>query len=240
MTAQRVRQQSAKGAVIDGPGSGRAAVIAFQQAHIGGQYTRPHRLLGQQANKLLTVNVLQLSVVVLRRQLLVNLVIEAVHREMVSRDVAGITLVFAVQPQVLGVGGVPRGVAVQTRSHELQVFDFLRLQHRAVEDVGQQTAVVVLEQRQVRQQGAVFEYGLGNTHFGGQATFGVLIFGTTRIAAGRRQQAAVTVGRAGVQLDPQHAQRIEAKADGAFGVARLQVEEKALRRLVALGSALRA
>ncbi len=51
---------------------------------------------------------------------------------------------------------------------------------------------------------------------------------------GGQQAGAGAVG-AGIKLDPEHAQGIHAKADGAVGVARLQVEHEALGPFVALG-----
>ena len=175
---------------------------------------------------------------VLRGQALVDLVVQAVHGEVIGSDVAAIALVLAVKAQVLGVRGIPGGIAIKARGHELEVLDFLGHQHRAVEHVRQQTAIVVLEQRQVGQQRAVLEHGVGHAHLGRQAELGVLVLGTTGIVTGRRQQAAVAVGRAGIQLQAQHTQGIEAKTHGAFGVARLQIEDKTLRGFIALGRAL--
>ncbi|GLF23757.1 hypothetical protein VNPA131463_45920 [Pseudomonas aeruginosa] len=58
------------------------------------------------------------------------------------------------------------------------------------------------------------------------------------MAAGR-QQAAVAVRGAGVELDPEHRQGIHAEAQRALGIARAQVEDEALRGFLALGGALR-
>ena len=157
---------------------------------------------------------------------------------MIGGDIAAIALVLAVQAQVLRVSGVPGGIAIKARGDELEVLDFLGHQHGAIEHVRQQTAIVILEQRQVRQQRAILEHGLRHAHLGGQAELGILILGTTGIAAGRRQQTAVAVGGAGVQFHTQHAQCIETKADSTFGVTRLHIEDKALRGFLTLGGAL--
>ena len=69
--------------------------------------------------------------------MLVNLVVQTIHAEVISGDIAAITLVFAVQAQVLGVGGVPGGITVKARGHELEIPDFLGYQHGAIEHVWQ-------------------------------------------------------------------------------------------------------
>ncbi|MNY54656.1 hypothetical protein D3C86_1905520 [compost metagenome] len=51
---------------------------------------------------------------------------------------------------------------------------------------------------------------------------------------GRQQAGAGAVG-AGIELDAEHAQGIDAKTDHALGVARFQVEHEALGPFVALG-----
>ncbi|MCY1451801.1 hypothetical protein D9M71_686860 [compost metagenome] len=50
-----------------------------------------------------------------------------------------------------------------------------------------------------------------------------------------RQQAGVGAVGAGVELDAKHAQRVQAKAHGAIGVARLEIEDEALGPFIALG-----
>ena len=82
-------------------------------------------------------------------------------------------------------------------------------------------------------QRADFQFGGGDLHFAGQAQLGILVGGAA-IVVGGQQAGAGAVG-AGVELDAEHAQRIHAKADGAVGVARLQVEHEALGPFVALG-----
>ncbi|MNP11364.1 hypothetical protein D3C76_1035470 [compost metagenome] len=52
-----------------------------------------------------------------------------------------------------------------------------------------------------------------------------------------RQQAGAGAVRAGIQLEAEHAQRVEADADGAGGVAGLEVEDEALCPFLALGLA---
>ncbi|MNH18428.1 hypothetical protein D3C79_781300 [compost metagenome] len=94
---------------------------------------------------------------------------------MISFDIAGIALVLAVHANVLTIGGIARGVFVQTGNAELEVVDFFGGEHRPLKHRGQQAAVVVLEQWHIRQQRAVLEYGLRIAHFSGQAHFRVLV-----------------------------------------------------------------
>ncbi|MNO66920.1 hypothetical protein D3C76_577200 [compost metagenome] len=151
MAADGVSEHGTQGTVVDGAGAGIAAVGTLEQAQVGLEYTATQRLIGQQAEEMLAVDVFQFGVVILASQPIVDLVIEAVHVEMIGSDVAGIALVLAVHADVLGVGGVPGRVLVQARGHEIQVLDFPGGKHCAIEHRRQQTAVVVLEQRHIRQ-----------------------------------------------------------------------------------------
>ena len=49
-----------------------------------------------------------------------------------------------------------------------------------------------------------------------------------------RQQIGAGTAAAGIKLDAEHTQRVEAETDGAFGVTRLDVEEEALAPFFAL------
>jgi hypothetical protein len=79
----------------------------------------------------------------------------------------------------------------------------------------------------------IFQFGLGDLHLAGQAELGIFVGGLA-VIVGRQQAGAGAVG-AGVELDAEHAQRIQAKAHGAVGVAGLEVEHEALGPFVALG-----
>jgi hypothetical protein len=52
--------------------------------------------------------------------------------------------------------------------------------------------------------------------------------------ARRGQQSTVTVGRAGVQFEAEHAQRIHTNTYRALRITRLHIEDEALRPLFAL------
>jgi hypothetical protein len=56
-----------------------------------------------------------------------------------------------------------------------------------------------------------------------------------RVVPGRGQQSTVTVGRAGVQFEAEHAQRIHTNTYRAFGITRLHIEDEALGPLFSLG-----
>ncbi|MNO52546.1 hypothetical protein D3C76_429700 [compost metagenome] len=238
MAADGVGEQGAQGAVVDGTGAGLSAVGTLEQTQIGLEHAATQRLVGQQAEEVLSVDVFQFGIVVLPRQPIVDLVVEAVHVEMIGGDVAGITLVLAVHANVLGISGVPGGVLVQARGHDIQVLHFPGREHRAIEHRRQQAAIVVLEQRHIRQQRAVLQYALRHAHLGGQAELGVFVRRTPRVTAAGRQQAAVTAVGTGVELEPRHAQCIDTKTQCAFGEPRLQIENETLGRLFAFGRAL--
>ena len=239
MPAQAVAEHGAQGPMVDAAGTGAAAVVTLDQAQVTLEHPGPQGLVGHQADEVLAIDILELGVMVLAAEAVAELVVQAVGVEVIGRGVAGIALVLAMHANVLGIGGIPGGVAVQAGCGEGQVPDLPGGQYRAIEQGGQQAPVVVLEQRQVRQLRAVFEHGLGHAHLGGQAKLGVLVGRAPRVMPAGWQQAAIAAIRAGVELDPEHAQGIQAKAHGAFGVARLQVENEALGRLLALGCALR-
>ncbi|MNM96598.1 hypothetical protein D3C81_1090800 [compost metagenome] len=116
---------------------------------------------------MLTIDVFQFGVVILRSQAIVDLVVEAVHVEMVGGGVAGVALVLAVHADVLRIGGIARGVLVQARGHEGQVFQLFRGEHGAIEHGRQQTSVVVFQQRQIRQQRAVLQHRVRDLDLGG-------------------------------------------------------------------------
>ncbi len=134
--------------------------------------------------------------------------------------------VLVVEGDVLVVGVVAVLGLVEAAAGEHQVLELFGGDQAAVEGLRQDAAVVGLEDRQLGDQRADFQFGGGDLHFAGQAQLGILVGGAA-IVVGGQQASAGAVG-AGVELDAEHAQRIHAKADGAIGVARLQVEHEAL------------
>ncbi|MNN28300.1 hypothetical protein D3C81_1418640 [compost metagenome] len=102
----------------------------------------------------------------------------------------------------------------------------------------QQAAIVVLEQRHIRHHRTVLEHGIGNLDLGRQAHLRVLVRRVPWVMAGRRQQAAVTVRRAGVKFEAEHAQRIHAKTYRPLGITRLHIEDETLCPFFAFGRTL--
>ncbi len=80
---------------------------------------------------------------------------------------------------------------------------------------------------------AIAQLGLGDLRLGGQAQAAELVRGAAIVL--HRQEVGAGATTAGVQLDAEHAQRIQADADGAFGEAGLHVEDETLGPLFALG-----
>ncbi|EYT97934.1 hypothetical protein PA99_5000 [Pseudomonas aeruginosa PA99] len=239
VAALGVGEQQAEGAVVDLAGAGRAGVLAVEPAQVGAQLAGAELPLAHGTEVALAIDVAQAALGVLQQQAVVDLVVELVGVEAVAGGVAGVAFVLAVQADVLGVAGVPRGVALQAGGGEPEPGDLLAGQLGAVEQGRQQASVVVFQQRHVRQHRPVPELCLREAHLAGNAGLGVLVDRATRIVAAGRQQAAVAVRGAGVELDPEHRQGIHAEAQRALGIARAQVEDEALRGFLALGGALR-
>jgi hypothetical protein len=79
---------------------------------------------------------------------------------------------------------------------------------------------------------AVAQFGAGDLDLGGQAQAAELVRGAAVVLD--RQQVGAGAASAGVELDAEHAQGVEAKADSPFGVAGLDVEEETLAPFFAL------
>ena len=162
-----------------------------------------------------------------------ELVVQPAQGQVVGAEAATEAAVLVVQRQVFPVGVVAVLGFVQATASEGQALDFLRGEQATFERLRQDAPVVGLQGWQLGDQGADLQFGLGNLHLTGQAEFGILIGGFAIIVC--RQQAGVGAVGAGIELDAEHAQCIQAKAYGAIGVAGLEVEDEALGPLVALG-----
>lgn len=73
---------------------------------------------------------------------------------------------------------------------------------------------------------AVTQFAGGDLDLGRQAQAGELIRGASVVLY--RQQVGAGAAAAGIQLDPEQAQSVEAETDAAFAVAGLQIEPEAL------------
>ncbi|MCY1177487.1 hypothetical protein D9M73_177970 [compost metagenome] len=182
---------------------------------------------------MLAVNIVELGEVVAAGDAVGELVVEPAQGQVVSAEAATEAAVLVVQRQVFPVGVVAVLGLVQAATGEGQALDLFGGEQAALEGLRQDTPVVGLQGRQFGDQGADLEFSLGDLHLAGQAQLGVFV-GSLAVIVGRQQAAVGTVG-AGVELDAEHAQCVQAKAHGAIGVARLEIEDEALGPFIALG-----
>src|SRR5690606_5137606 len=139
-------------------------------------------------------------------------------------------------------GAVARGTAngvLDLTSGQGQVVDFVGGDLATFEQLRQQAAVVGYQDRQFRRQGADARLGLGETNLTGQAALAELV-DSAAIAFQREQSTRSTVatGLGGttttIQTHAQEADGVNAETHGAFGEARLVVENEALPPLAGL------
>ncbi len=234
MPAEAVTQHAVPGLVVDLAGVGRAGVVAEHHAQIGAQRgVVGQRLDRQQAEEMLAVHVIQLAVVVAAGEVLVEGVFGPGEGQVIGLGGTGETAVLVVQLQVLGVGRSAVDDLVQAPADQRQAFDILGSGGAAFEHLRQRAAVAGLDHRHLRDVRAIAQLGLGDLRLGGQAQAAELVRGAAIVL--HRQEVSAGATTAGVQLDAEHAQRIQADADGAFGEAGLHVEDETLGPLFALG-----
>uniref|UniRef100_A0A1I8ATB5 Secreted protein n=1 Tax=Steinernema glaseri TaxID=37863 RepID=A0A1I8ATB5_9BILA len=164
----------------------------------------------------------------------VLLAVEVVHLCVVvaQRQVAALDTGIA---HLVVARGVAQVLFFQAAHVQGQAVDVLRGQQAAVVGRGQQAHVVDRGNRQGGLQGAELEHALAQAQLGGQAQFAVVV---RRLLAGaERQQAGAPARLAGVEIQAQLAQRIQANTQGAFGVTRFHAQDEALGPLprLALG-----
>ncbi|MOA06063.1 hypothetical protein D3C78_1256840 [compost metagenome] len=184
-----------------------------------------------QVQVVLRVEVLQLAVVVAGGEVVGPLVAEAGEVELVRGGAsieADVALGAAGDGHVLVVLGIALVHLGQAAGVEGQVVDFQRVQRAAAEGLRQQAGVVVLHHRQLRQQGADFQHALGDAHLGGRAEVAITVLRAAGFAVAQQQTGAAAVC-AGVELQAEIGQRIDAEADEAFGEAGLVLEDETLR-----------
>ncbi|MNR16616.1 hypothetical protein D3C85_1332280 [compost metagenome] len=99
-------------------------------------------------------------------------------------------------------------------------------QRGALEGLWQQASVVVAQQRNIRHELAEHQLGLGHSHFCRQPRAPVVAGGATIVM--HRQQLRTAALRAAVELDAQHRDTVQAKADNARGVTGTELENRAL------------
>ncbi|MNE19730.1 hypothetical protein D3C80_1128210 [compost metagenome] len=171
-----------------------------------------------QPGVVLAVDVLHLRVVITDRQARVDRVGATGQVQMIALDPGVAHFVVA--------RGIAQVLFFQAAEVQGQAVDVLGGQQAAAVGRRQQAHVVDRRHRQHRLQGAELERGLADPQLGGQAQFTVVVHRFLGGAEG--QQAGAATVAAGVELDPQFTQGIEAEAYGAFGKARLHFQDKTL------------
>ncbi|MNM93759.1 hypothetical protein D3C81_1061420 [compost metagenome] len=235
MCADGVAEHAVEGAVIDLAAARLALIVADRQAQIGAEFPGAQRVAGEQADEVLAIDFVELGEVVAPGEGVIELVVAAGQVVVLAGHAARKAAVLVVQRQVLVVGGVAVLELLQAPAGEVQARQVGGIEQAAFEGLREQAAVVGLQGRQIGDQGAKLQLRCGDLELGGQAELAVLVR-RAAVVVGRQQAAAGTV-RAGVELEAEHAQRVEADADGAGGVAGLEVEDEALCPFLALGLA---
>ncbi|MNN45362.1 hypothetical protein D3C81_1596930 [compost metagenome] len=120
---------------------------------------------------------------------------------------------------------VIRGVAlvdpIDAPQIERQVFHLVAIEPGTPEGLWQQATVITHQGRQHRLQRAEFESALGGAQLGSKSSFAVLVLGPSWGFTITLEDAGADPVRAGIELDAEQAYRIDAHADRAVGVTRL-------------------
>ncbi|MNO89101.1 hypothetical protein D3C76_805730 [compost metagenome] len=161
VTRMRVRQLPAVHVVIDTAGVGRAAVAALEVAQVGGQHAAGQRQVVNQADEILAVEMLELTMEIAHAQLLADRVINSSETE-VARFSAGI----AVKVQPSTVGRVSLLEAVEVAGAHGQPVDIGAGQLGALVSLRQQACIVVDQHRRLGQQGAMADHGVAQAGLG--------------------------------------------------------------------------
>ncbi|MNN17828.1 hypothetical protein D3C81_1310240 [compost metagenome] len=191
---------------------------------------------------MLVVEVFQVAVVVLRGQVLAQLVVAAGEVELVGVGLNTVDRCGAGDAQADVVGGVAGLGVLQLAGGQGQAIDLVADDLPAFEQLRQQAAVVEGHHRQLGLQGAEAGFGLRQLDLGGQPGLAVLVHGLPVAFRGEQLARLALVGSvavtAAVQAHAEQADGIHAEADGAFGEAGLVVEDEALAPLLGGGAVL--
>ncbi|MNH10540.1 hypothetical protein D3C79_700220 [compost metagenome] len=192
-----------------------------------------------QAEEVLFVEVVQVAVVVLGKQVLGDLVVATGVVEGVAALTS--TAVGTCNRQRVVIGGVTTFGVLQLTADQGQVLDFVRSDLTTFKGLRQQSTVVVGHDRQLRHQRTEACFSLGELDLAGQAQAAEIVDSTAVAFTREYSTASAAVGfvvgsaTTGVELDAQQADGIDTKADGTFGVTGGEVENEALAPLFSLG-----
>ncbi|MNI46606.1 hypothetical protein D3C73_1010780 [compost metagenome] len=211
-------------------------IRAVEITEIRLQHARADCPVVHQTQEVLLVELFQVAVVVLGRQVLGDLVVATGIDELVAVAEFGAASVRARNRHLLIVAGVTAFNGFDLATNQGQILDVAGRDLATLPGLRQQTTIVGHDHRVFRLQGAQLQFSLGNLGFGGQAQAGEIIY---RLAIGfaRENRAAVrgrrgTVGTAArIQLDAQQADRIDTETDGALGVTGDETQIEALAPL---------
>ncbi len=235
VAVQAVAEHAVPGLVVDLAGVGRTAVLAQTHAQVGAQFTGPYGLFGEQAEEVLAVDVVEVGEVIAAGDLVAEPIVDTGQIQMIGLGATGEAAVLVVQREVFGIGRGTVDDLVQPPAGEGQALQFLGGQQAAFVDLRQGAAGAGLDHRQLGNVRAVAKFGLGELDLGSQSQAAELVRGAAVLA--HRQQVGAAAAAARIELDAEHAQRVEPEADIAFGIAGPYVEQEALRPFLTLGLA---
>src|SRR5690554_2550686 len=208
--------------------------VAVEGAQVGIELALAQADVVHQAEEVLTVVVFQLGKVVAGNQVIGQPVVATGKAELVNP--AGATG----DGEFLVIGGVAALGLVDLAEMQGQAADVFRGELTATESLRQQASVVESQHRQLGLQRADTQFSLGNARLAGKVDTAE-VADRAAVVFQRKDDAGVaaTVGLAGattgVQPDTDLAQYIQTKADRAWGIAGLEVQQKALPPFLALG-----
>lgn len=159
-------------------------------------------------------------------QVVQRLVIDTGVAQTITGDCRRIGPLLRHGGQVLIVGGVTQFSGIYLQQGEGKPVQVLAHQLRTVEPLGEQAAVVGSQQRQLWAQATHFQLTLRQPGLEGSHGLCVVVRGA--FVATPRQQAGTTTVGGRIKLEAQHAGSVQAKADLAVGVARLQAQHEPL------------
>src|SRR5690606_33621144 len=207
VAVQAVAEHAVPGLVVDLAGVGRTAVLAQTHAQVGAQFTGPYGLFGEQAEEVLAVDIVEAGEVIAAGDLVAEPVVDTGQIQMIGLGATGEAAVLVVQREVFGIGRGTVDDLVQPPADEGQALQFLGGQQAAFVDLRQGAAGTGLDHRQLGNVRAVAKFGLGELDLGGQSQAAELVRGAAVLA--HRQQVGAAAAAARIELDAEHAQRVE-------------------------------
>ena len=228
MAAGCCRKQAIGRVAADLTDAGTAIILVNEVTKIGPQHPVADRLLVQQIEIALLVDIFQLR---MPQPHLGALLIETVLGTRVIEAVGGYPR-RSPGRKILHIRRVAQADRSVLTRLQPQPFDLFGDQHGTAESLRQQAAIVVAQQRNIRQQLTELQLRSGKARFRRNPGTAEIVSGATVIVY--RQQFRTAGQPAAVQLDPEHGYPLQTKAHRPRGVARVELENKTLRPLIHL------